>query len=46
VLTATSVACAAVLFLVVDRGLVITGSASRRARRAGVRPPQRLTASL
>ncbi len=46
VLTATSAACAAVLFLVVDRGLVITGSASRRARRAGVRPPQRLTASL
>ncbi len=46
VLTGTSVACAAVLFLVVDRGLVITGSASRRARRAGVRPPQRLTASL
>ena len=46
VLTATSAACAAVLFLLVDRGLVITGSASRRARRAGVRPPQRLTASL
>jgi NADH-quinone oxidoreductase subunit H len=46
VLTATSTACAAVLFLAVDRGLVITGSASRRARRAGVRPPQRLTASL
>jgi NADH-quinone oxidoreductase subunit H len=46
VLTATSAACAAVLFLIVDRGLVITGSASRRARRAGVRPPQRLTASL
>ncbi len=46
VLTATSAACAAALFLVVDRGLVITGSASRRARRAGVRPPQRLTASF
>jgi NADH-quinone oxidoreductase subunit H len=46
VLTATSAACAAVLFLVVDRGLVITGSASRRARRVGLRPPQRLSASL
>jgi hypothetical protein len=45
VLTGVSVVCAIALFFVVDRGLIITGSASRRARRAGLRPPQRLTVS-
>ena len=46
VLTGVSVVCAIALFFVVDRGLIITGSASRRARRAGLRPPQRLPVSF
>ena len=45
VLTGVSVVCAIALFFVVDRGLIVTGSASRRARRAGLRPPQRLPVS-
>ena len=45
VLTGVSVVCAIGLFFVVDRGLIITGSASRRARRAGLRLPPRLTVS-
>jgi NADH-quinone oxidoreductase subunit H len=44
VLTGVSVACAVALFFVVDRGLVVSGSADRHARRAGP-SSQRLTAS-
>jgi NADH-quinone oxidoreductase subunit H len=46
VLTGVSVVCAIALFFVVDRGLIVSGSAARRARRAGRRPPQRITASF
>ena len=45
VLTGVSVVCAITLFFAVDRGLIISGSASRRARRVGLRPPPRLTVS-
>jgi NADH-quinone oxidoreductase subunit H len=45
VLTGVSVVCAIALFFAVDRGLIISGSASRRARRVGLRPPPRLTVS-
>jgi NADH-quinone oxidoreductase subunit H len=46
VLTGVSVVCAIALFFLVDRGMIVSGSAARRARRAGLRPPQRLTASF
>jgi len=45
VLTGVSLACAVALFFVVDRGLVVSGSVARRARRAGARRPPPLTAS-
>ena len=45
VLTGVSLACVVALFFVVDRGLVVSGSVARRARRAGARRPPPLTAS-
>jgi NADH-quinone oxidoreductase subunit H len=45
VLTGVSVGCAVGLFFMVDRGLIVSGSAYRRARREGVRSPQHLTVS-
>jgi hypothetical protein len=43
-LTGVSLACAVALFFVVDRGLIVSGSVARRARRVPRRPPP-LTAS-
>jgi NADH-quinone oxidoreductase subunit H len=45
VLTGLSIVLAIVLFLVLDRGLVLSGSAARRARLATARQAQRLAAS-
>jgi NADH-quinone oxidoreductase subunit H len=45
VLTGLSVILAIALFLVLDRGLILSGSAVRRARAAAVRQGQRLAAS-
>jgi len=45
VLTGLSIILAFALFVVIDRGLVLSGSAVRRARAAAVRQAQRLAAS-